>query len=274
MQKLNKLMVRLLLSGFVATTLAACGTNPSHVDANGKSSAPVFPALKDASRIEGSYVNVENLRKVVPGLTKPQLYELIGLPHFSEAMFNVREWDYIFKFPLPGTHEPRVCQYKVMFDDNQVAQSYVFLPQSCAQALGVNAEPSATAPVPPKRQLTDVALQSDAAFDFGRDTLKPEAHSNLERLASQLEGKTVDQIEVIGHTDRIGTPQANLDLSRQRARAVSDFLIAQGVKPRVIQAHGVGAEYPIMACKEKMSRPAQIQCLSANRRVEVRVTAF
>lgn len=100
----------------------------------------MFPALKDASRTEGSYVNVENLRKVVPGLTKPQLYELIGLPHFSEAMFNVREWDYIFKFQQPGTHEPRVCQYKVMFDDNKVAQSYVFLPQSCARVLDLNAE--------------------------------------------------------------------------------------------------------------------------------------
>lgn len=274
MQKLNKLMVRLLLSGCVAATLAACGTNQSHVDADGKSNAPVFPALKDASRTEGSYVNVENLRKVVPGLTKPQLYELIGLPHFSEATFNVREWDYIFKFPQPGTQEPMVCQYKVMFDDNKVAQSYVFLPQSCAQVLDLNAEQSATAPVLPKRQLTNVTLQSDAAFDFGRDTLKPEAHSNLERLTSQLEGKTVDQIEVIGHTDRIGAPQANLVLSRQRARAVSDFLIAQGVKPGVIRAQGVGAEYPVMACEEKKSRPALIQCLSPNRRVEVRVSAF
>lgn len=135
MQMLNKSMARLLLSGLLAATLTACGTNPSHVDGNGKSSAPVFPALKDASRAEGSYVSVESLRKVVPGLTKPQLYELIGLPHFSEAMFNVREWDYIFKFPRSGTTEPMVCQYKVMFDDNNVAQSYLFLPQSCARVL-------------------------------------------------------------------------------------------------------------------------------------------
>ena len=34
------------------------------------------------------------------------------------------------------------------------------------------------------------------------------------------------------------------------------------------------AEYPIMACEEKKSRPALIQCLSPNRRVEVRVSAF
>ncbi|POA18264.1 hypothetical protein C1886_17940 [Pseudomonas sp. FW300-N1A1] len=274
MQKLNKFMLSLLLCGFVAATLTACGTNPSHVDSNGKSSAPVFPVLKDASRTEGSYVNVENLRKVVPGLTKPQLYELIGLPHFSEAMFNVREWDYIFKFPQPGTTEPMVCQYKVMFDDHKVAQSYLFLPQSCAQVLNINAEEGATAPVVQKRQFTNVTLQSDTAFDFGRDTLKPEARSSLERFTRQLESKTVDKVEVIGHTDRIGTPQANLVLSQQRARAVSDFLIAQGVQPRVIRAQGVGAEYPIMACEEAMSQPALIQCLSPNRRVELRVTAF
>jgi OOP family OmpA-OmpF porin len=274
MQKLNKFVLQLLLGGCVAATLAACGTNPSHVDANGKSSDPVFPAIEDASRTEGSYVNVQNLRKVVPGLTKPQLYELIGLPHFSEAMFNVREWDYIFKFPQPGTQDPMVCQYKVMFDDNKVAQSYLFLPQSCAQVLNIKAEQSAAAPVVQKPRITNVSLQSDSAFDFGQATMKQQAHSDLERLTRQLEGKTVDQVEVIGHTDRIGAPQANLALSRQRARVVSDFLIAQGVNPGVIQAQGVGAEYPVMVCEEKMSRADLIQCLSPNRRVEVRVTAF
>ncbi|OOG10559.1 outer membrane protein assembly factor BamE [Pseudomonas sp. C9] len=147
MQKPNTSLVSLFLSACLAATLAGCGTNRSHVDDHGKSSAPVFPALKDASRTEGSYVSVENLRKVVPGLTKPQLYELIGLPHFSEAMFNVREWDYLFKFPRPGTREPMVCQYKVMFDDNNVAQSYLFLPPSCAQVLNINAEEGAAAPV-------------------------------------------------------------------------------------------------------------------------------
>lgn len=143
MQKPSTLMVSLFLSACVAATLAGCGTNQSQVDIYGKSNAPVFPALKDASRPEGSYVNVESLRKVVPGLTKPQLYELIGLPHFSEAMFNVREWDYIFKFPQSGSTQPRVCQYKVMFDDNKIAQSYQFSPQSCAQVLNINAEEGA-----------------------------------------------------------------------------------------------------------------------------------
>lgn len=273
MQTINKLMLRMLLSGCVAATLAACGTNQSHVDASGKASEPVFPVLDDANRAEGSYVNLENLRKVVPGLTRTQLYELIGVPHFSEAMFNVREWDYIFKFPQPGTTEPMVCQYKVMFDDNKLAQSYLFSPQSCAQVLGGDAKEGAAAPVVQKHQVSAVTLQSDAAFDFGRDTLKPEARKSLERFTSQLEGKTIDQIEVIGHTDRIGTPQANMALSQERASAVRQFLVAQGVKPGVINTQGAGAEYPVVACDGKLSHSSLIQCLSPNRRVDIHVSA-
>lgn len=273
MQNLKTLIVRLLLTGCVAITLSACGSNRSNVDLKGESSTPEFPALKDASRPDGSYVNLENLRKVTPGLTKSQLYELIGVPHFSEAMFNVREWDYIFKFSRPGNAEPRICQYKVMFDDNKIARSYLFLPRSCAQVLNAKGEAAAVSAVKKQKTLTKMTLQSDAAFDFSRYTLKPEVRHNLQRLTAQLEGKSIEQISVIGYADRIGIQQSNLALSRRRAEAVQNFLIKQGVRPHYIEVQGLGSTFPIMSCEKKMSKADLILCLSPNRRVHIKVTA-
>src|SRR5690606_5044560 len=43
----------------------------------------------------GSYPNIDNLRQVGDGITRDQLYDLLGRPHFAEG-FRVREWDYLF----------------------------------------------------------------------------------------------------------------------------------------------------------------------------------
>src|SRR3546814_7157598 len=60
--------------------------------------APVFPDLATATFAGGTYPNVDNLRAIAPGMTKDQLYDLIGRPHFHEGVFGVREWNYLFNF--------------------------------------------------------------------------------------------------------------------------------------------------------------------------------
>ena len=138
MQKPNLSITRLLLAGWVTLTLSACTSTLSYVEANGTTAKPVFPALTDATRPEGSYVNLDNLHKITAGMTKPQIYELIGVPHYAEGMNNVREWDYIFNVPNPGSTEPVVCQYKVLFDKYRVARTFLVSPQSCTQVLNLN----------------------------------------------------------------------------------------------------------------------------------------
>ena len=60
--------------------------------------AVTFPARDEAWLKEGTFPNIENLRKMMPGLSKNQVYALLEEPHFSEGFFGVRKWNYIFNF--------------------------------------------------------------------------------------------------------------------------------------------------------------------------------
>ncbi|MBO3274054.1 outer membrane protein assembly factor BamE [Pseudomonas schmalbachii] len=133
MFKLNNSFSRSLLAGCTLAMLAACGTTVSKVDGEGRTDNPVFRTVAEASRSDGIYVNLENLGRIRAGMDKKQLFELIGPPHYSEGLFNVREWDYVLKFRQPDGQPDKVCQYKILFDDQMIARSFHFKPASCMQ---------------------------------------------------------------------------------------------------------------------------------------------
>ena len=123
--------------------LQACGTSTvsKGISDDGVASEVVFPAQKDAWLEQGTFPNLENLRRIAPGVTKDQLSDFVGRPHFSEGLGAVREWDYIFHFRTPTGI--KTCQYKAIFDKNVVAQSFHWLPTDCADMLKVAAAPLA-----------------------------------------------------------------------------------------------------------------------------------
>lgn len=132
MFKLKNAFSYSLLVGCTLAMLVACGTTVSKVGSDGKTDTPIFKPVEDASRSDGSYVSVESLSKVREGMSKKQLFELIGPPHYSEGLFNVREWDYVLKFRQAEGMPDEVCQYKILFDDQMTARSFYFKPASCA----------------------------------------------------------------------------------------------------------------------------------------------
>jgi outer membrane protein OmpA-like peptidoglycan-associated protein len=71
-------------------------------------------------------------------------------------------------------------------------------------------------------------------------------------------------IEVVGHTDDVGDDAYNMDLSEQRAAAVSQYLIEAGVDASKIVAVGAGESLPIATNTTDQGR-------AENRRVEVLV---
>ena len=79
---------------------------------------------------EGSYPDGAALAKLRPGMTKAQVRQLIGSPHFKEGFYFVREWDYIFHFPSNGL--VRTCQFKVVFDKDYLAQHYYWRDEACS----------------------------------------------------------------------------------------------------------------------------------------------
>ncbi len=86
---------------------------------------------------------------------------------------------------------------------------------------------------------------SDILFDFDKAVLRRQVEFSLVRVATILNQFSEMKILVEGHTDNIGRAEYNLDLSRRRAKAVFDFLVAQGVDANRMTVEGYGMTRPV-----------------------------
>ncbi|MCY1289399.1 Outer membrane protein A precursor [compost metagenome] len=255
MFKATRNTLRFAVVAAALATITACTSTVSKVDSQGMTQEPVFPAVSKATRPDGSYVNQENLGKIADGMTKAQIQELIGPPQFKEGMFGVREWDYILKFRQPNGQPDKVCQYKVLFDKDMLARSFHFQPADCL----------AQAEEPAPARAESLTLSADTTFAFGSAVLSPRGETELGHLADQLATRQVRSIQVTGYTDRIGSQESNLELSRQRAASVRDLLVRRGVPANVISIAGLGAAMPKIECPGPATAHV-IECLAPNRR--------
>jgi OmpA-OmpF porin, OOP family len=99
-------------------------------------------------------------------------------------------------------------------------------------------------------------------FDTGKATIKPDSHDILDEVARMLEGAPALELEVGGHTDNVGTPEANQTLSEERARAVVAALATNGVAASRLTAKGYGQSNPVADNRTEEGR-------AQNRRVEL-----
>jgi OmpA-OmpF porin, OOP family len=266
--------------GIVALlALQACGTSTvsKGISDEGVASEVIFPAQKDAWFKEGTFPNLDNLRRIAPGVTKDQLYDFVGRPHFSEGLGAVREWDYIFHFRTPTGI--KTCQYKAIFDKNVVAQSFHWLPTDCADMLKVAVAPMPPPPVvlPPPVVPAKTTLGADGLFRFDRSAeadLLPEGRARVQKLASDLRGQSFDRVIVTGHTDRLGSTAYNDALSLARAQTVRQLLVQNGVDAVRVRAEGRGEREPVSRCAGTARTPELIACLQPDRRVEIEVTGL
>ena len=107
-----------------------------------------------------------------------------------------------------------------------------------------------------------IVNMSDVLFDFGQYTLKPVAKEKLAKISGILISHPGLTLEVDGHTDSVGSDAVNLTLSERRADTVRAYLVAQGVGPDTITAHGFGKEQPVATNDTAAGR-------QLNRRVEI-----
>ncbi len=81
-------------------------------------------------------------------------------------------------------------------------------------------------------------------FDFDKATLRPESHTELKYWIALLKKYPKLKIEIGGHTDSVGTTNYNHRLSQQRADAVRQYMIDNGIAARRLIAIGYGATKP------------------------------
>ncbi len=114
---------------------------------------------------------------------------------------------------------------------------------------------------------------ADALFDFDKSTVRPQGRKMLDEASANILGLQGEKIEVVGHTDRLGTEAYNQSLSVRRAESVRDYLVMQGVARDRIATRGVGESEPVTpkgsCAKGRMA--TVIACLQADRRVDITI---
>lgn len=257
----NQRILALFFSFFAAVMLGGCATAES---------PPKFPDPQSATLSGGTFVNVNNLRNVGPGLTKDQMYDLLGPPHFHEGIVAVHVWNYLFNFRRGN--ETVACQYQVQFDSHMKVNGAYWREPSCA---GFLEPPAGTRSAPVEGTTTPIeqfTLQSETLFAFDKsslDSILPVGAAKLDKAIEQINThEGVNEITVVGYTDRIGSPTVNQRLSLARADTVRAYLIAHGLDGSAIHTEGAGSRESLSHCPGGTSR-AIIACLQPDRRVSI-----
>ncbi len=102
-------------------------------------------------------------------------------------------------------------------------------------------------------------------FEFNSASILPESQAELEILMEFMKSYPALKIEIEGHTDNVGKPAYNQNLSEQRAKSVYDFLIAQGIEQGRLTYRGYGETQPVATNDTEEGR-------AQNRRTEFRIT--
>lgn len=86
-----------------------------------------------------------------------------------------------------------------------------------------------------------VSFASGILFGFNSSKLSNDAKTSLRDLAQILKDDATTDIAVVGHTDKVGTYEANMKVSKNRAHAVQNFLQDAGVSlAQFKKVEGVG----------------------------------
>lgn len=99
-------------------------------------------------------------------------------------------------------------------------------------------------------------------FETGKATLRPEEHEIVEEIAKLMNSDESLKISIEGHTDDVGSSEANDKLSLERARTIRKELLDMGILSKRLSAVGYGSIKPIVMNNSAENR-------AKNRRVEI-----
>ncbi len=242
-----------------ATTLTACNSvvGSNSIDDNGDPQGKLaWPDPKDVTWQEGTFPTFDEIDMIQKNLTRTQLKKLFEHPQFAE-MFRAREWNYLFNFNM-SDGKIKQCQFKVLFDKNRLAQNFYWKPADCLSE--------------------NINIKSDSLFAFDKSGLadmKEEGKRELDRVAEFiLKSGNKLRLDVVGHTDYLGTKAYNQRLSKRRAATVVQYLVSKGVNAGNLTASGKGESEPVKQCNPSMERNALKDCLIDNRRVSLRIKHY
>ncbi|PKF31671.1 OmpA family protein [Acinetobacter proteolyticus] len=272
-------MKNFLMMCLFAGVVSGCSTG-TLITKEGTTDNPKWHKADDVvfNKDLGTFPNLQSLSQVRQGMTKDQLYELIGRPQYDDG-WRPREWNYLFHFTTPGQGENDIttCQFKVLFDQKMFASSFYWNP---IHPKDVVCPPTSKSikEVEEKVSVKRYTLGTDALFVFDKRDLQglnPKGKKDLDNLLFELKKfKEINSIRILGYTDLLGSYEYNQKLSKDRAELIKKYFSYHGVNNQLITAIGKGPENPIVQCNSKLARTELIACLAPNRRVVIEVDGY
>ena len=101
-------------------------------------------------------------------------------------------------------------------------------------------------------------------FQFESDVLTEESTALVPEILRTVKALAVPEVVVVGHTDTMGDPRANLALGLKRAISVRDILVEAGFAPSTIEVTSHGEADLLIKTPDNIPEPR-------NRRVEITV---
>ncbi len=125
---------------------------------------------------------------------------------------------------------------------------------------------------PPPEEEEEVVLESERIrinnqilFEFGSDRIDPRSFKLLDEVAVVLtKNPDVGPVLIEGHTDNVGSRDANMNLSKRRAGAVVKYLVGKGISAKRLRSEGYGFDKPIATNDTPLGR-------AKNRRTEFKL---
>lgn len=125
---------------------------------------------------------------------------------------------------------------------------------------------------PPPEEEEEVVLESERIrinnqilFEFGSDRIDPRSFKLLDEVAEVLKkNPDVGPVIIEGHTDNVGSRDANINLSKRRARSVEKYLVEKGIAAKRLRSEGFGFDKPIATNDTPLGR-------AKNRRTEFKL---
>ncbi len=101
-------------------------------------------------------------------------------------------------------------------------------------------------------------------FEQGKAVINPKSFQELDELVAMMKDSPKVEIQLEGHTDNVGNPEANMKLSQSRVDAVKKYITSKGVSKNRVQTKAFGGSKPIAKENTEEAR-------AKNRRVAMRV---
>jgi OmpA-OmpF porin, OOP family len=271
---------RLLLTGAIVATLAACSSTPERIESLENARA-IVTQVETSPRAGVAATNISDARKALN--TANRLVETGGKLGDIEFESNIAALNAQIANEKILTAQANEEIQKGQADRQAVliqsrereAQRYATEAEARAADAERRAQEAREANLRAQtleQELADLKAKKterglvltlgDVLFDTGKATLKPGAYPTIERLATALKEVPARKVMIEGHTDSVGSDEFNQQLSQNRAQSVQAALLERGVQSNQITTMGKGESTPIASNDDAGGR-------QQNRRVEM-----